>query len=74
MNGIVTGGKLRVRWAYSAKQYDRQTIKTLSDGFRQHLAAFIDVCLSATDSGYTPADFPHMDFGQDDLEAILRNL
>lgn len=74
VNGIVTGGKLRVRWAYSAKQYDRQTIQTLSDGFRQHLAAFIDVCLSATDSGYTPADFPHMDFGQDDLEAILRNL
>lgn len=74
VNCIITGGKLRIRWAYSGKMHDRRTIEALSGGFFNNLRALIDFCMSSTDSGYTPADFPHMTFDQDDLETILRNL
>lgn len=74
VNAIVTGGQLRLRWAYSSALHDRATIQALAHAFLRNLNATIDFALTSTEAGYTPADFQHMDFGQDDLEKLLGSL
>lgn len=74
LNAIVGNGKLRLRWNYPARLYRRETVDALATDFARHLEQLIQHCLSADASGFTPADFPDMDFDQDDLDDLLMNL
>jgi non-ribosomal peptide synthase protein (TIGR01720 family) len=74
VNAWVAGGRLHVKWIYGAELHRRETIETLAARFNTHLAALVDHCLTAEDAGYTPADFPHMDFDQGELDDLLRSL
>ena len=74
INSIVTGGKLRCDWSYSQKIHHRQTITTLADNYQQILLALIQHCVTPDISGFTPSDFPEMDFTQDELDKLLEEL
>ncbi|MEA5513969.1 non-ribosomal peptide synthetase [Nodularia sp. UHCC 0506] len=74
INSIVTGGKLRCDWTYSQKIHHRQTITTLADNYQQILLALIQHCVTPNISGFTPSDFPEMDFTQDELDKLLGEL
>jgi len=74
VNCLVTDGRLQIRWSYSRCRHEHGTVDALSEAFRRHLTELIDVCLTTEYPGYTPADFPHMDFDQKDLTNILQNL
>ncbi|OQP87449.1 non-ribosomal peptide synthetase [Rhizobium rhizosphaerae] len=74
INAIVSGGRLRVSFAYSHALHDRETIEALAARFEEALAELTALCLTSPEPGYTPADFPHMAIDQAELEAILRQL
>ncbi|WGF87873.1 amino acid adenylation domain-containing protein [Marinivivus vitaminiproducens] len=74
VNALVGGGRLHVQWTYGRALHRRETIEALAEGFTAHLAALIDHCLTTQGDGYVPADFPHMDFDQDELDDLLQGL
>lgn len=74
VSGIVSGGRLHMRWAFSRQQYRRETIATLATDFMDNLRVLVGCALAGDEDGYMPSDFPHMDLDQDELENILRNL
>jgi amino acid adenylation domain-containing protein/non-ribosomal peptide synthase protein (TIGR01720 family) len=74
INSIVTGGELRLDWLYSQAIHERQTIVTLADNYLIQLRALIQHCLNPDAVGFTPSDFPQMDFSQDELDKLLADL
>ena len=75
VNAIVTGGRLQVSWAYSARLYRRETLESLSGGF---LAALRELLERGTArdaaSVLTPADFPLMRVEQQALDALVERV
>ncbi|TKT78136.1 non-ribosomal peptide synthetase [Aquamicrobium sp. LC103] len=74
VNAIVVDNRLRLRWTFAPTLHRRETIEKLASSFSANLARLVDHCLTDDSAGYTPADFPHMDFGQDELNALLEQL
>lgn len=74
INAIAHADGLRIGWTHSTAQLDPATVARLADGFARHLDALIRHCLTGDDAGFTPADFPDMEFAQDDLDDLLRSL
>ncbi|MEA5617543.1 amino acid adenylation domain-containing protein [Cronbergia sp. UHCC 0137] len=74
INSIITGGKLRCDWTYSQKLHQLQTITTLADNYQKILISLIQHCVTPDISGFTPSDFPQMDFTQDELDKLLAEL
>lgn len=74
LNVLATGDGLRAGWHFSTTQLDPAVVTALGEAFAQHLAELVHHCLTGEDAGFTPADFPDMDLGADDLEDLLRSL
>ncbi|MEP2640105.1 condensation domain-containing protein, partial [Roseobacter sp.] len=74
INALATDQGLRIGWNFSSGQCDRTTIETLSAGFTDHLQQLVAHCLAGDDTGFSPSDFPDMDFDQDDLDSLLESL
>jgi non-ribosomal peptide synthase protein (TIGR01720 family) len=54
--------------------YRRATIERLAQSFITALQDLIGHCQSADARGYTPADFPHMNLSQQELDELLTAL
>ncbi|MEL6765038.1 MAG: condensation domain-containing protein, partial [Cyanobacteria bacterium J06607_6] len=75
IDGLVSGGQLRLNWTYSTAIHDRATITYLANSFLDSLRQLIDYCLTTDeDAGYTPSDFPHMSLNQGELDDLLADL
>jgi len=74
VNGIIVGGQLRLDWTYSKALHQQATIEKLAQGFVEVLRSLIAHCLSPTAGGYTPSDFPQMQFSQTELEQLMAEL
>ncbi len=74
LNILATGDGLRLGWHFSPGRIAPATVTALADGFARHLSDLAAHCLTGEDAGFTPADFPDMDLGADDLEDLLRSL
>jgi non-ribosomal peptide synthase protein (TIGR01720 family) len=70
----VVGGRLELRWSYSARRHRRETIARLAWRMLDHLEALSDHCQAPDAGGHSPADFPDVALSQADLEAILMEL
>lgn len=62
INGIVARGQLRLDWTYSKAIHRQVTIESLAESFVEALRELITHCLSLDARGYTPSDFPQMQF------------
>ncbi|MFM8330867.1 MAG: condensation domain-containing protein, partial [Candidatus Methylumidiphilus sp.] len=58
INGIHSGGQLRMNWTYSSKLHKRETVERLAQGFFVELENLVRHCREAGAGGYTPSDFP----------------
>jgi non-ribosomal peptide synthase protein (TIGR01720 family) len=58
LNALVVGGKLELRWSYSDKVHQRETIAALADGYVFALRGLIAHCAAPGAGGFTPSDFP----------------
>ncbi len=83
VNGIVTGGRLRLDWGYSAAIHRQETIDALARQYLEDLEDLITHCLEtqAGDSPgegqvgrYTPSDFPLAGLGQAALDRLVGNV
>ncbi len=65
---------MRFNWTYSQAIHRSTTIENLAENFLNNLRQLIDNCLSSETGGYTPSDFPQMNFTQDELDDLLIDL
>ncbi len=69
INAQVVGGRLQLRWRYSAIQYRDETVQALLARYREELLGIVEHCLSGA-SGATPSDFPLASLTQAQLDAL----
>jgi len=69
--GLVTGGSLRVDWAYGSAIHEPATIERLARGFVEVLREIIAHCQSPEAGGYTPSDFPMAKLDEEQLDTLL---
>ncbi|MGA9770778.1 MAG: amino acid adenylation domain-containing protein [Blastocatellia bacterium] len=74
ISGGVIGGRLSVQWGYSRHRHERATIERVASEFIESLREIIRHCQSPEAGGYTPSDFPDMNFSQDDLDLLMTEL
>jgi len=74
INGLIVSGQLRLDWKYSDNIHRRSTIESLSESFVEALRSLITHCQSPEAGGYTPSDFPQMQFSPKELDELLVEL
>ncbi len=75
VNALAVDDRLRLVWRFSPGQFRRETVAALATGFVRRLEELTTHCLAAeAETGFTPSDFPEMDFDQGDLDALLQSL
>ena len=74
INGLVTGGCLRLDWSYSNGLHRRETVQQVAVSVMTWLRQLIDYCCAPEAGGYTPSDFPEMALSQGELDDLLADL
>jgi non-ribosomal peptide synthase protein (TIGR01720 family) len=74
INGLIVSGQLRLDWNYSENIHHRSTIESLAQSFVEALRSLITHCQSPETGGYTPSDFPQMQFSPKELDEVLAEL
>ncbi|GLZ36653.1 non-ribosomal peptide synthetase [Actinokineospora sp. NBRC 105648] len=71
ITGVVTGGDLEFRWAYSAAVHDEETITALANGLISALAEIVGHCARPDAGGCTPSDFPLAALDQSTVDRLV---
>ena len=74
INGLIASGQLRLEWSYGENIHHRSTIENLAQSFVEALRSLITHCQSPEAGGYTPSDFPQMQFSPKELDELLAEL
>ncbi|MEM9212761.1 MAG: amino acid adenylation domain-containing protein [Cyanobacteria bacterium P01_F01_bin.150] len=74
INGLVTGGRLRLDWSYSNGLHRKETVYQVAESVMDYLRRLIDHCCDPDAGGYTPSDFPEMSLSQGELDDLLADL
>lgn len=74
IDGMVTGGQLRLDWTYSRNIHHPTTIERLAESFIEALRRLIAHCQSKEAGGYTPSDFPEAELSQTELDKLLAKI
>jgi amino acid adenylation domain-containing protein/non-ribosomal peptide synthase protein (TIGR01720 family) len=70
VNAAITGGRLRLDWAYSTGRHNEGTVRRVAERYVHHLTELIEHCVAAA-GGATPADFPLAGLDQETLDRLL---
>ncbi|MFK8102082.1 MAG: amino acid adenylation domain-containing protein, partial [Saprospiraceae bacterium] len=57
LDGMITGGQLKMTWSYSSAEYDESTIANLAENYFVNLKAFIKHCQAKATPEKTPSDY-----------------
>ncbi|MEH2154021.1 amino acid adenylation domain-containing protein [Nostoc sp.] len=74
VNGLVVEGRLKLEWQYSEHFHSWATVEKLANQYIEALEAIIAHCLSPDAGGYTPSDFPEVEFSQEALDELLAEI
>jgi non-ribosomal peptide synthase protein (TIGR01720 family) len=74
MSGMVVGGRLRMEWVYSEKEYSQGRIAELANHYMEVLEELMAHCRSEGAGGYTPSDFPEVNLSMEELNNIIAKL
>jgi amino acid adenylation domain-containing protein/non-ribosomal peptide synthase protein (TIGR01720 family) len=74
VNAMISNEQLQIEWTYSSNIHQHETIENIAQEFVETLQQLIAHCLSPENTGFTPTDFPLIDFNQLELDQILQNL
>ena len=74
INAIVINEQLQIDWKYSTHVHKSTTIEKIAQDFVEVLQEIIAHCTSPDNGGYTPTDFPLLEFSQTELDKLLANL
>jgi amino acid adenylation domain-containing protein/non-ribosomal peptide synthase protein (TIGR01720 family) len=71
VNAIICNEQLQIEWTYSSNIHQHETVENIAQEFVEILQQLIAHCLSPENTGFTPTDFPLIDFNQLELDQIL---
>ncbi|WP_009630730.1 non-ribosomal peptide synthetase [Synechocystis sp. PCC 7509] len=74
INGLIIENQLRLNWTYSQAVHQHTTVTKLAESFISALRSLIAHCKSPNAGGYTPTDFPQMQFSQQELDSLIAEL
>ena len=74
LNSYIEAGSLLINWGYSKLVFKKPTIEMLAAELEKQLRAIVDHCVSKSEIGYTPSDFPEAEISQEDLDMLIQNL
>ena len=74
VNGLVVEGRLKLEWQYSEHFHSWVTVENLANEYIEALETIIAHCLSPEAGGYTPSDFPEVEFSQEALDELLAEI
>ncbi|QKQ75236.1 non-ribosomal peptide synthetase [Nostoc sp. TCL240-02] len=74
VNGLVVEGRLKLEWQYSDHFHSWATVENLANEYIETLETIITHCLSPEAGGYTPSDFPEVEFSQEALDELLAEI
>jgi amino acid adenylation domain-containing protein/non-ribosomal peptide synthase protein (TIGR01720 family) len=74
VNGLVVEGRLKLEWQYSEHFHSWATVENLANEYIEALETIITHCLSPEAGGYTPSDFPEVEFSQQALDELLAEI
>ncbi|HSK77697.1 MAG TPA: amino acid adenylation domain-containing protein, partial [Thermoanaerobaculia bacterium] len=74
ITAVVTGGRLRVDWAWDERVYQLAAVRALAERYREALLSFIRHAESPEAGGFTPSDFLEAGLDQRELDDILAEL
>ncbi len=74
ISAMILDGKLQCIWEYSTNTYQQTTIAAVAEDFMNDLRTLITHCQLPDAGGYTPSDFPSMDFDQQELDDLIAKL
>ncbi len=74
INGLIERNQLRLNWTYSQAIHQKTTVTKLAEDFIGALRSLIAHCQSPDAGGYTPTDFPQMQFSQQELDSLIADL
>jgi amino acid adenylation domain-containing protein/FkbH-like protein/non-ribosomal peptide synthase protein (TIGR01720 family)/FkbM family methyltransferase len=74
VNALVIEGRLQLEWKYSLAFHHQTTVENLAKNYLKVLEGIIDHCLSSEGGGYTPSDFPEINFSQEALDELLSEI
>ena len=68
---LVAGGRLSIRWVYSAQAHRRETIARLADAYAAALRGYLELARTPGAVPWCPADFPLAGVDEDGLARAL---
>ena len=69
VNALVAGGRLEVRFTYSAHRHQPATMEGLVEAYLDEIHALLDHC-QQTEGVLTPSDFPLVELSRESLEGL----
>jgi amino acid adenylation domain-containing protein/non-ribosomal peptide synthase protein (TIGR01720 family) len=74
INGGIVDGKLGLSFAYHKKEFKKESIEALADGYKSHLTRIIEYCAGVEETEMTPSDFAAVDLDVEEIESIYTEL
>jgi len=74
INSYFANGLFTASWRYSRNFHSRSTIEALAQDFMESLTHLIDHCRTASNSSFTPSDFPNADIDQGALDKLMNKI
>jgi microcystin synthetase protein McyA len=74
VSGRVLGGQLEVEFSYHETAISAARARELAESFEEQLREVIYHCTAEGVGGFTPSDFPNMNFNQSELDSIISEL
>ncbi|WP_414542081.1 amino acid adenylation domain-containing protein [Nostoc sp. CCY0012] len=74
VSALIVCGQLNINWTYSKALHQPTTIEKLAQGYIEVLRSLIAHCQFPETGGYTPSDFPQMQFSQQELDQLMAEI
>ncbi|PSB47353.1 non-ribosomal peptide synthetase [Cyanosarcina cf. burmensis CCALA 770] len=74
VGALIVCSQLHINWTYSKALHKQTTVEKLAQVFIEALRSLIVHCQSPEAEGYTPSDFPQMQFSQQELDRLMAEL
>jgi non-ribosomal peptide synthase protein (TIGR01720 family) len=74
VSALIVCGQLNINWTYSKALHKPTTVEKLAQVFIEALRSLIVHCKSPETGGYTPSDFPQMQFSQQELDQLMAEI
>ncbi|APH47821.1 non-ribosomal peptide synthetase [Bacillus amyloliquefaciens] len=70
-SGMVTGGRFVISCSYNQEEYERSTVETQMQRFKDNLLMIIRHCTAKEEKEFTPSDFSAQDLEMDEMGDIF---